>query len=166
MMIKEFYHISPKMSNCAEIPRFSLHPYPKYGIIAEQAACNVLVLTLVYIIAVFIYEVETGWNGILAVGWTLFEHSTKFIASATILIVSREGGDIMLFHRWEAARKRHAEQVAQAKDEGRAEGRNEGFAQGRDAVQQEWTAWNARRLEAETKGQPFNEPPPHSPRQL
>ena len=132
---------------------------------AERAACNVLVLTLVYIIAVFIYEVETGWNGILAVGWTLFEHSTKFIASATILIVSREGGDIMLFHRWEAARKRHAEQVSQARDEGRAEGRNEGFAQGRDAVQQEWTAWNARRLEAETKGQPFNEPPPHSPRQ-
>ena len=72
-----------------------------------------------------------------------------------------EGGDIMLFHRWEAARKRHAEQVAQARDEGR----NEGFAQGRDAVQQEWTAWNARRLEAETKGHPFNEPPPHSPQQ-
>ena len=124
---------------------------------AERAACNVLVLTLVYIIAVFVYELETGWDGILAVGWTLFEHSTKFIASATILIVSREGGDIMLFHRWAAARKEHAEQVAQA--------REEGFAQGCNALQQEWTAWNERRLDAETKGQPFNEPPPQAPRQ-
>ena len=124
---------------------------------AERAACNVLVLTLVYIIAVFIYKLETGWDGILAVGWTLFEHSTKFIASATILIVSKEGGDIMLFHRWAAARKEHAEQVAQA--------REEGFALGCNALQQEWTAWNERRLDAETKGQPFNEPPPQSPRQ-
>ena len=128
---------------------------------AERAACNVLVLTLIYIIAVFIYELETGWDGILAVGWTLFEHSTKFVASATILIVSREGGDIMLFHRWAAARKEHAEQVAQARDEGR----DEGFALGCNALQQEWTAWNERRLDAETKGQPFNEPPPQSPRQ-
>ena len=54
----------------------------------------------------------------------------------------------MLFHRWAAARRQHAENVAKAKDEGRNE------------KQQEWTAWNARRLQAEAKGEPFNEPPP------
>ena len=70
----------------------------------------------------------------------------------TILIVSREGGDIVLFPRWTEARRRHAANVAKAKAEGRTEGRN--------AMQQQWTAWNARRLEAAAKNEPFNEPPP------
>ena len=66
------------------------------------------------------------------------------------LIISREGGDIVfvLFPRWAAARRQHAEDVARAKMEGR------------DEKQQEWAAWNARRLQAAAKGEPFNEPPP------
>ena len=58
----------------------------------------------------------------------------------------------MLFPRWAEARRRHAANVAKAKAEGLTEGRN--------AMQQEWTAWNARRLEAAAKNEPFNEPPP------
>ena len=54
----------------------------------------------------------------------------------------------VLFPRWSEARRRHAENVAKAKDEGR------------DEKQQEWAAWNARRLEAAANGEPFNEPPP------
>ena len=78
----------------------------------------------------------------------------------------------MLFHRWAEARRRHAANVAKAKDEGLTEGlsrgrsegftegRSEGFTEGSSAVQQQWTAWNARRLEAAAKNEPFNEPPP------
>ena len=40
----------------------------------------------------------------------------------------------------------------QLRQEGRAEGRAE-----QDAM---WEAWNARRMEAEEKGEPFDEPPP------
>ena len=38
------------------------------------------------------------------------------------------------------------------KEQLRQEGRAEGYA--------EWEAWNARRMEAEEKGEPFDEPPP------
>ena len=41
-------------------------------------------------------------------------------------------------------------------EKGREEGRREG-ALARDA---EWAAWNARRLEAESRGERFDEPPP------
>ena len=54
----------------------------------------------------------------------------------------------VLFPRWSEARRRHAENVAKAKMEGRNE------------KQQEWSAWNARRIHAEANGEPFNEPPP------
>ena len=40
----------------------------------------------------------------------------------------------------------------QLRQEGRAEGRAE-----QDAM---WEAWNARRMEAEENGEPFDEPPP------
>ncbi len=42
----------------------------------------------------------------------------------------------------------------------RAEGRAEGQEQGRVEERQVWTDWNRRRMEAEEKGEPFNEPPP------
>ena len=42
----------------------------------------------------------------------------------------------------------------------RAEGREQGQRKGRDEERQVWTDWNRRRVEAEEKGKPFNEPPP------
>ncbi len=47
-------------------------------------------------------------------------------------------------------------QIQEAKTEGKAEGIAEGIAEEREL----WIAWNNRRLEAEAKGQEFNEPPP------
>ena len=45
---------------------------------------------------------------------------------------------------------RHA--VNQGKEEGRREGRQE--------TQQRWEEWNRRRLDAEARGERFEEPPP------
>lgn len=46
--------------------------------------------------------------------------------------------------------------------------RAEGKAEGRAEVYREVSEWNARRLEAESRNQPFTEPPPippeHSPK--
>ena len=145
-----------------------------------RSLANFLGLVVIYVLSVVLYELDAGWRGFLATGWLLFIYSPPFLASATILIISREGGDIVLFHRWSAARRRHAENVAKAKNEGHTEGLNEGLNrgrteglneglnkgidlgrdEGRDEKQQEWAAWNARRLQAAAKGEPFNEPPP------
>ena len=48
---------------------------------------------------------------------------------------------------------------AEGRDEGR-EGRDEGRAEGRESLAAEIESWNRRRLEAERRGQPFDEPPP------
>ena len=40
--------------------------------------------------------------------------------------------------------------------------REEGRKAGREEEKRKWAAWNQRREEAESKGQPFDEPPPGS----
>ena len=44
--------------------------------------------------------------------------------------------------------------------EGKAEGIIEGKVEGKAEERELWIAWNDRRLEAERKGEVFNEPPP------
>ncbi len=46
--------------------------------------------------------------------------------------------------------------IEKHRDEGRAEGRVEGRVQTNAA----WQAWNQRRVDAEARGLPFDEPPP------
>ena len=59
-----------------------------------------------------------------------------------------------------------AQRIAKAEAEGKAEGKAEGIAEGKaEGIAErdrEWTAWNARRLDAAAKRQPFEEPPPSS----
>ena len=43
------------------------------------------------------------------------------------------------------------------------QGKAEGIEQGKTEAYQQWQAWNARRVEAEAKGEPFDEPPPTLP---
>ena len=49
-------------------------------------------------------------------------------------------------------KKRRARQTAEA--------RERGFEKGRAELSAEIREWNARRLEAQAKGEPFDEPPP------
>ena len=44
--------------------------------------------------------------------------------------------------------------------EGRAEGLAEGLEKGREAERAAWEVWNRRRMDAESKGEPFDEPSP------
>ena len=50
--------------------------------------------------------------------------------------------------------------LAKEREEGIAEGRAEGHAEGREEMLAAWTAWNSRRIEAEERGERFDEPPP------
>ena len=52
---------------------------------------------------------------------------------------------------------------AEGLEEGRAEGLEEGRVEGIAVTHRQWQGWNARRMEAEAKGEPFNEPPPTPP---
>ena len=49
--------------------------------------------------------------------------------------------------------------IEKHKDEGRVVGR----AEGRAETNAEWRAWNQRRIDAEARGLPFDEPPPGEP---
>ena len=65
-----------------------------------------------------------------------------------------------MFRRYKEWRAEHAERLAEATAAGRAEGLEQGRAEGMAEVYQAIAAWNGRRLEAEAKGLPFDEPPP------
>ena len=73
--------------------------------------------------------------------------------------IFKEAVDIMLFRRWNEAKL--ADRLEQAKTEGIAEGIAKGIAEGVAERDRQWAAWNNRRIEAEAKGEPFHEPPPH-----
>ena len=94
-----------------------------------------------------------------------------FATTNAILIVE---GIPMVAERYLQRRYREGEEAGRAEGEklgraegeklGRAEGEKAGRAEGeklgRKTTQQLWEAWNRRRLEAEARNEPFNEPPP------
>ena len=90
-------------------------------------------------------------------------------ATASILAVET-GKNIMIVGTYleEMLKRRRARQLAEVRaegvEEGRAEGvtrgRSEGVTKGRADLAAEIREWNARRLAAESKGEPFDEPPP------
>ena len=88
-------------------------------------------------------------------------------ASATASILAVETGkNVMIVGTYleEMLKKRRARQLAEAVErgvtKGRAEGRAEGVTKGRSDLAAEIREWNARRLAAQSKGEPFDEPPP------
>ena len=84
------------------------------------------------------------------------------ITSAAVAIVITElGRYLMVLARHLEERLERTREARRS--EGRMQGRTEGRVQGRAETQKKWEAWNVRRLEAESKGQPFTEPPPSMP---
>ena len=82
---------------------------------------------------------------------------------ATTIALDIVGGMIMVTARY-LENKFVKPLIERHKAEGRAEGREEGvvagIATGEAAERRRWTEWNARRIEAERAGAPFDEPPP------
>ena len=90
-----------------------------------------------------------------------------FITSAMVLAAIQKGGRMVLTFvderrkRIEKARaEARAEGHGEGRVEGRAEGRIEGRAEARAEAYAEWTEWNRRRVDAEKRGERFDEPPP------
>ena len=57
-------------------------------------------------------------------------------------------------------KRRYEAGLQEGRVEGREAGRDEGIQAGRRETQQRWEEWNRRRLEAEARGEQFEEPPP------
>ena len=88
-------------------------------------------------------------------------------ASATVSILMVElGKNIMIVGTYleDMLNRRRARQLAEAEERGLEQGVEQGLekgvTKGRADLSAEIREWNARRLEAEAKGEPFDEPPP------
>ena len=86
-------------------------------------------------------------------------------ATASILAVET-GKNVMIVGTYleEMLKRRRARQLAEVRaegvEEGVTKGRAEGVEEGRADLAAEIREWNRRRLAAESKGEPFDEPPP------
>ena len=74
-----------------------------------------------------------------------------------VMVLSRY---IIEQYRKERDARMKAEGEVAGRASGIAEGRAKGMAEGREEMAQRWQDWNNRRLAAEGRGEPFNEPPP------
>ena len=98
-----------------------------------------------------------------------------FITSAIILAAIQKGGRMVLTfmdERRKRLEKASAEARAEGIEEGIVKGRSEGIAEGivkgrsegivegRGQANAAWSEWNSRRVEAEKRGERFDEPPP------
>ena len=62
--------------------------------------------------------------------------------------------------REEGRKEGREEGRVEGRTEGRVEGRTEGRTEGRSSQQKKWEDWNRRRMQAESRQEPFNEAPP------
>ena len=90
---------------------------------------------------------------------TLFTHLAGFSVVEGLTIVAIIQLVDLIMYLTNKFKTKVKKQVNEAKAEGIAEGKVEG----REEIQREWVAWNTRRIEAETRGIPFDEHPPTLP---
>jgi len=84
-------------------------------------------------------------------------------ASATVSILMVElGKNIMIVGTYleDMLNRRRARQLAEAEERGLEQGLEKGVTKGRSDLSSEIREWDARRREAASKGEPFDEPPP------
>ena len=115
----------------------------------------------VIIYAIFLIRSEVGkGNPVMETLQVLMMQlaAAMAVATGTTLIIL-QGVDFVMFLTQRYLKRIDREREA-AKAEGIAEGIAKGEAKGEAKERELWIAWNNRRLEAEAKGEEFNEPPP------
>ena len=80
------------------------------------------------------------------------------IPGVTALVRGAVIGGVYMFAT--IKRKVYEQILADGRAQGRDEGLDEGIQAGRRETQQRWEEWNRRRLEAQARGERFEEPPP------
>ena len=117
----------------------------------------------------FVYWNESGKHDALAdviqttVGEVAVAVPAASILSIIILAGIQKGGEMavtFIDKRRQKLAKERAEGHAEGREEGIVVGVVKGREEGRAEERAAWTAWNSRRVDAEKRGERFNEPPP------
>ena len=101
------------------------------------------------------------WLGLRTEELKLLEASalaTALIIMSTAHAVVIVEGVAMLAESF--LKRRYEAGLQEGRAEGRDEGLDEGLRAGRRETQQRWEDWNRRRMQAEARGERFEEPPP------
>ena len=108
---------------------------------AESAMLTFTVFAIAVVVGVFLHEIVLKRNSITDGLYAIAENVSEILSAATLLTLLHEGVDIMFLRRTREERRKN---------------REEGYKQ---AIQ-DVSEWNNRRLAAESRGEPFTEPPP------
>ncbi len=111
----------------------------------------------VIIYAIFLIRSEVGkGNPVMETLQVLMMQlaAAMAVATGTTLIIL-QGVDFVMF-----LTQRYLKRIDREREAAKAEGIAEGKVEGKVEERELWIAWNNRRLEAEAKGEKFNEPPP------
>ncbi len=112
------------------------------------------VFVLIYGYIAYNYEIGRGWNGHESVQNVTKDISAFVPVGGTLVAMIIGGIDLMMLLA-DFIQARREKRIEAAKAIAKAEGKAE--------ERQIWIDWNNRRLEAEAKGEPFNENPPAEP---
>ncbi|MDE0300986.1 MAG: hypothetical protein OXN17_20320 [Candidatus Poribacteria bacterium] len=126
-----------------------------------------LIVVIGYAVIVGGHEIAAGRENPVETLIAIVGHISNYIPVAIVLTLMFEIGGSLTMLLWRLYKRQIDAQIEQARTEGIASGEAKGEARGEargiaEAFQL-WTAWNNRRLEAEGKNLPFNEPPPPPP---
>ncbi len=122
-----------------------------------------LLLVVSYAIMVAKHEIAKGRDSFVETIIVTVGHVSSFVPIALILtFIVIEVGGFVIMYLWNLYQRKQKERIKELIEDIRAEAKAEGRAEAA-AVYGEWLAWNNRRLEAESKGISFNEPPPANP---
>ena len=124
---------------------------------AEDALIRFTFILFLILGGIVLHEIILEGRAWLDAVYVMLRSKPQALAWATGLTMSIEGGMIM-FSRLQDYRDRRKKRFDEAKAEGKAEAYQE-LAE----VHQELAAWNARRLAAEARNEPFTEPFPEPP---
>ena len=114
-----------------------------------------IVVVVSYSIVVTQYELAVERENVVETLIVIVAHISSFIPVAIVLTLIFEIGGFFIMILWRLYQRRLEEAIEQAKIEGEADGIAKNY--------QLWEAWNNRRIEAEAKNLPFDEPPPPPP---
>lgn len=108
---------------------------------AENAMITFTVFAIAVVVGIFLHEIVLKRNSITDGLYAIMHNVSEILSAATLLTLLDEGVDIMFLRRTREERRKN---------------RQEDYKQ----ALQEVSEWNNRRLQAESRGETFTEPPP------
>jgi len=110
---------------------------------------------ITYTILVVRHEVAKGNSPMETVQVIVVQLAAFIVVSTGSIFILFQGVDSIMF-----LTQIYKERLERKVEKAKAEGIAEGIEQGKAEVSQQWAGWNTRRMAAEAKGIPFDEPPP------